>query len=33
MTPALPMHLTDVLHVGDGMQSLADSSGKFITRH
>ncbi|XP_048139723.1 mediator of RNA polymerase II transcription subunit 8 isoform X2 [Rhodamnia argentea] len=27
MTPALPMHLTDVLHVGDGMQSLADSSG------
>lgn len=29
MTPALPMHLTDVLHVGDGMQSLADSSGLY----
>ncbi|KAF8007634.1 hypothetical protein BT93_K1587 [Corymbia citriodora subsp. variegata] len=27
MTPALPMHLTDVLHVGDGVQNLADASG------
>ncbi|KAI6672103.1 hypothetical protein NL676_006988 [Syzygium grande] len=27
MTPALPMHLTDVLHVSDGMQNLADASG------
>lgn len=27
MPPALPMHLSDVLHVGDGMQNLADASG------
>lgn len=28
ITPALPMHLADVLNVGPGMQNLVDTSGK-----
>ncbi|XP_031399470.1 mediator of RNA polymerase II transcription subunit 8 isoform X1 [Punica granatum] len=28
ITPDLPMHLVDVLHVGDGMQNVVDASGK-----
>ena len=27
MTPALPLHLVDVITVGDGVQSFADASG------
>lgn len=27
MTPALPMHLVDLLTVGDGVHTFADTSG------
>ncbi|OWM88906.1 hypothetical protein CDL15_Pgr020860 [Punica granatum] len=29
ITPDLPMHLVDVLHVGDGMQNVVDASGMY----
>ncbi|XP_057968602.1 mediator of RNA polymerase II transcription subunit 8 isoform X2 [Malania oleifera] len=30
ITPALPMHLVDVLNVGDGMQSFSEASGVYV---
>lgn len=35
ITPALPLHLVDVVTVGDGVQSFADASGNiqsFVVR-